>query len=1392
MARFDPYLPRDRRHALAGNVPLPEKTEGAVLFADIAGFTPLTASLARDLGAQRGAEELNRLLTEVYTVLISCTHAFRGSVIHFGGDSITCWFDDWPVAGAPDLPDGAGRAVAAAFAMQTAMAPFGTIQTLTGSTVSVGLKVAITAGDVRRFLVGQEEVQLIEVLAGRLLDRMAAAEAAARQGEIVVGAEVLGRFGPALVVEAWRGERGGQAGRSDFFAVVRRNAEVPGAWPPAAPWPETALPIAAGSERWVLAVIRRRIRESEDAFLAELRRTTSVFLSFGGLDYDQDPEAGKKLNDYITWVQTVFSRFEGHLLQVTIGDKGSYLLGVFGAPIAHEDDPLRAVSAARALLVPAERLEFITHTRIGISQGITYVGNYGSPNRLTLGAQGNETNIAARLMQQAAPGQIVVSAQVADATRHAFALESLDAVTLKGVAQPLPVFAVGGRRRRHIGDQLKGRALAPIIGRNAEKQRLMTALDGLRDGQNQTVVVEGDAGIGKSRLVVAYLEEVERAGMRTLVGAGSSIERSTAYFAWRPIVREVLEIEERDGVQAARRRAAARLGGDESLAPLLNAVLPLRLAESELTKQLAGEARANSTRELVVRLLADVCGHEPGFVLVFEDAQWLDSASWALIGLARQRIVPLMTLIVARPGVAAQEYMQLLREPGVQQLELEALTAEETTTLVSHRLGVETLPAAVTTFIQEQAEGHPFFSEEIAYALRDAGLLRIQGGRSYLASNVTNLRDLDFPATVQGVITSRIDRIDADQQLTLKVASVIGRLFPYRTLEYIYPAPESRARLPVHLEKLTELDLILPEMPEPDKAYLFKHSITQEVVYTLMTYSQRQQLHRQAAEWYERRHGDELQAHYGLLAHHWSRADEPKKALHYLDRAGRQALRNFANAEAIRFFTDALALDEASKAALQDSVGGAGRDRAARRAEWELLLGEAYVHWTRYLEGREHLERGLRLLGRPVPGRGVLLRMTGAMVRQLVHRSWPRDLATSDRDEREALLTASRAYARLVEVYYHFGELLASVHATFHSLNLAERAGDSAELAEAYAPIGAFFSFLRRHGVAQAYFERALETAQLVNSLSALAYVLLVKATYDSSRGAWAAADESINQLVSIGQKLGARRRYNDGLQLRAIRQYLSGDFEACLQTAAALLVAAREVDDLRFQGWAYYAQVHAYYRLGELETALARLADLEALYASGAGLTDEQLDFNMNGIAGRLQMRRGDVNRALAAAEKAFQLSQGSLQTSYYTLSGYSGGASVFLAHWEAAPGDRERRKKADQSLRALRRFAATFAVGRPSALVYQGDFQRIDGNVAGALRHWQAALTAATELEMPFQAGRAHLRLGRHASAPEGEARRHLLAARELFERVGARRELAMVDEYLADQTGRYDEQS
>ncbi|HUF37315.1 MAG TPA: AAA family ATPase [Anaerolineales bacterium] len=1346
MDPFNPYLSIDRRFALASGRDLPARARGGVLFADIRGFTTVTELLAGELGPSRGADELAAWLERLYDAIIAPVDRYAGSVISLSGDAILCWFDDRPPVIPEGLQSGARRATACALEIREKVGALSAFRTPSGQEVRLGIKITVTAGDARRLLVGDPAIQVFDTLAGQLLARSAGVDHLLKESEVAVGAEVIGHFGDEIRTAEWRIGDGGE----HYRIVSGLNREIP-----ETPWPEAPVVPEEVARPFILRPVYERIRTGQQGFLADLRPATAMFISFTGIDYDLDEAAGQKLDSLVRWVQSVLIRYEAYPLQITIGDKGSYLYAVFGAPASHEDDSLRAARAACDLQSPPAQLDFMRDIRIGISNGIVYAGAYGSRLRRSFGVQGSEVNISARLMSMADSGQILITRNVADGLRGRFDTEPLGKYALKGVSKSIPVFELKGYRGytpRSSGDR------SDLVGRERELAALRSLVDDTVAGQTRTVVLEGDPGIGKSILLETWAAELRSSGVEVYEGSGSAIEVSTAYFVWQPVFRRLLGIREHMSLAEAQEVVLQRLArsGAEALAPLLNRVLTLNFPETEAIRQMDNEGRGLSTVQLLIGLLETALGDRPA-VIALDDCQYLDSASWVLILRTRVEFDRMMLVLSGRPFESEQrppEFRQLLDRPETHLIVLGSLDREHTAALIRNRLDVEEAPSRLVDMIMGAAEGHPFFSEEIVYALRDTGILRIADGRCVLEEGITNLADLNFPLTVQGVVTSRIDRLDGDRQLTLKTASVIGRVFAVQTLRDIHPAERGTPELvPDQLEALNRLNLVLPEELEPSLRYIFKHSITHGVVYQMMTLAQRQTLHRRAAEWYESRFADNLAPHYPLLAYHWARTDDGEKAIDTLEAAGEEAFRNFANAEAVRFFREALDRDTA--AGFPNPVG--------RRARWELLCGEAFVHWTRYRDARAHIERGLELLEVRVPRTpaGQVFSILKGLSRQTLHRFFPTVFLASKEIDRDRLLAASRASQRLVEVYYHSGELLGATYLTFQALNLAELAEESAELVEAYAGAAPFFYFIGMKGLSEAHFRRARRAHEAVNVLRAYAFYLVVWAGVRIGEGDWDQARSASLELIAAGEQLGSVRRENDGRQHQMLLELIKGSFHAGSSAAAELLPAARRIQDARFEGYALFGQAYCAFFHGDLDFCLAVLDQLARLYIDEGAFTDEQLALNMYGLRSLFDARRGEVEAAMKNAAEAEKLMAGAFQASWFTLPGYLTTAEAYFHLWEAGEGGADLPGRVRPVVAALGRYARTFPIGKPAHALYSGLMQYLSGKPLRARKTWLGALEKWEDL-MPYEAGRLHLELARRELGLDPAARsRHRRAA-------------------------------
>ncbi|GAB4579315.1 MAG: adenylate/guanylate cyclase domain-containing protein [Anaerolineales bacterium] len=895
------YLPQDRLRALARGEPLPNRTTGAALFADISGFTPLTEKLTQTLGPRRGIEELTCQINLVYESLISEVERFGGSVIGFAGDAITCWFDenleirDWSfeIHEAPISNLQSRLAVSSAFALQTSMHQF----------PGLGLKVAVTSGPARRFVVGNPEIQYWDTLAGATIARLATAEHLANRGDIVVDEATYHAMADQVQVGTWLTEE------LERFAVLASLTSP--VLPPSAPT-LAREPLADELCPWINPAVFTREQAGQGVFLTELRPATALFLRFTGLDFETD-EAEAHLDTFLRQMQAVIQRYDGTLIQLTIGDKGSYLYAAFGAPIAHEDDSRRAVKAAVELRTVAQEMSFLEPVQIGLTRGTMRTGAYGSASRRTYGVLGDEVNLAARLMTLATPGQILVSQRVHEATATTFIFETLPAVRVKGKTKPLSVFAVLREQIAHAVRLQEPTYTLPMVGRAVELQTITDQLERVLAGQGQLIGIVAEAGMGKSRLVAEVIRLAREKGFVGYGGACQSDGVNTPYLVWKAVWSAFFEVDPSRSLPAQIQHIERIL---ENLAPtrlqalpLLGVLLNLDIAENAFTQNLEPKYRQSALRALLEDCLRAAAQAEPRFI-VLEDLHWIDALSLTLLeelaqGLSNSRVG---FVLASRPLQMDQTAARFQALANFTKIELPELTAAEAAQALNAKLAQlypargEELPSAWAEQLTARAQGNPFYLEELLNYLHDQGLDPF---------NPANLAQIELPDSLHTLILSRIDQLTEREKTTLRVASIIGRLFRAAWLTGYYPDLGELPRVKTALEQLAELDITPLDTPEPELAYLFKHIITHEVTYESLPFATRARLHEQLAHYLEHEieggatHESPLLE---VLAFHYGHSDNMDKQREYFRKAGEAAQKNFANEAALEYYDRLLPL----------------------------------------------------------------------------------------------------------------------------------------------------------------------------------------------------------------------------------------------------------------------------------------------------------------------------------------------------------------------------------------------------------------------------------------------------------------------------------------------------
>ncbi len=644
------------------------------------------------------------------------------------------------------------------------------------------MRVSIGVGDLTRMMVGGLADRWLFLAGGTPIVQATRADQLAGPGEVILSPEATALFGAGCDGRVLEGGALRLAGihsptRVEVSPAVQRVPDSPRRL-------RTLVP----------DVITARVDSGLGEWVGEFRRVTMVFCGLGALD-QTGPETLAVIHGAVAALQSEVARFEGSVYQLLTDDKGTTLVAAFGLPMrSHEDDAARGALAAVAMHGSLRRLGL--SPSLGVSTGPLYCGVYGTPRRRQYTVAGQSVNIAARLMQQAG-GSILCDGATEEGARRYRDLQftRLRPIRVKGREEPLGVYRPSVETNRVPAGRVPESDVRPI-GRDKECEFLDAALEALQTRRSgRLVLLQGEPGIGKSRLIEYVRGRARRHGTRVLVCNGNEIEKATAYHAWSLAFRELAGSDP----EAVTHRLG--LGPEHGpIVPLLAPLLNMDLGESELAHEMTEEVRAANIRKLLLEALGRLGDRGPLIVTV-EDAHWLDSPSLALLLAAARSLSNVLFAVTSRSlDDPSPDFVALADLAGSDLRRLEPLGRDAVGRMLAERFDVRSVPDSLLTLVWERAAGNPFFSEELGFALRDYGLVVLTANGCEVADPTRELAPAfaealatrGLPPTVQGVVTSRIDRLGQTEQFALKVASVIGRAFPVAMLREVYPVADGR------------------------------------------------------------------------------------------------------------------------------------------------------------------------------------------------------------------------------------------------------------------------------------------------------------------------------------------------------------------------------------------------------------------------------------------------------------------------------------------------------------------------------------------------------------------------------------------------------------------------
>ncbi len=1025
---------------------------------------------------------------------------------------------------------------------------------------------------------------------------------------------------------------------------------------------------------------------------ADQRRDVTILIAdlsnYTATIHDLDPEDAYSLvADYLTILGQTVLEYGGTVHKYT----GDGVIALFGAPEAHEDDPERALRAALAMQEGVARYRprlsngsvGILRMRIGVHMGTVILGALGPDGAQEYTVVGEAVNLAARLEQSAEPGTILVSAPVYQRTWPLFNFEPQPPLIVKGLPEAVEAYRLIGPRLRPGRVRGVPGLYAPIIGRDQQVEQLQAILAALvRDKRGQVVLISGEAGVGKTRLVSELralalgdkpassahfsLEGRERPAptpgeILWLEGRCTDIRRTQAYTPFAQALSAALGLSAADSeeerlakIEAALERSGGAAG--RALVPYFTFLLsagPGGAALPETISHLGPLAIQQQTFIAVRQFLQWEATRGP-VVLLLDDLHWTDELSHKLLIslLDLSERLPILFLCLSREEDESGHFPLIrraaqMRVPEhVTAIRLEPLSDEDCGRLIDHLLSNPALPMSLRQGIISRARGNPFFIEEILRMLIDRGQL-IQSGRAdgswVLAPGASETVD-GVPGTISALILTRFDRLAQPLQATLQAAAVLGSPFTYAELHAIGRLPETELRR--HLNELVAREfLVTAQTVSDEETYAFKHPLTQEAIYSTLLRRQRRELHRAAGEALERLYTGRLEAQAENLARHFEECEQPEKAGPYLLLAAERAATRYANEQAIAYF-------ERARKALE--AAGDGRwavdkvrlptDPARLAQRIATGLGGVYKFVGRLSDALREFYEALRLARATPDGQAdvadLMVRIAATHERlgkfQEAIAWYQRAQEAASAGPHTTRPIRAQIACGIGEAYFDLGQYDLARRYIRHSLGLVAGTSHYAEQAMAYNFLGGICFQTGDRAGALRYTRRALALreamgymADVASSSSNLGILLWLQ-------GQRSEALRLLERAIRLAEDIGDVDRLRGALTNLGLCYFRLGQLDRAYDYLQRVLALARRMNDVLGITIIQLNLTQVYLERGDLAQAEASLS--EALHLA-EGLSSQAQLAEAYELRARLYLARNDTDRALAEGRHALEM---------------------------------------------------------------------------------------------------------------------------------------------------------
>jgi len=917
----------------------------------------------------------------------------------------------------------------------------------------------------------------------------------------------------------------------------------------------------ASIQRYLPKGLTEKILAQRGKIEGERKQVTVIFCDMEGftaLSERLGPEEAYSIMDqvYEILIHKVHD-FEGTVNEMT----GDGIMALFGAPIALEDAPQRAIRSAMAIhremvrfyeRIKQERKGMLPlKMRIGIHTGPVVVGTLGNDLRVEFKAVGDTVNLASRMQELAEPGSTYVTGETFKLTEGLFRFEALGEKEVKGRKEPVNVYrAIAPSTRRTRFDVSAERGLTPFVGRERELELLLDGLERSRAGRGQAFSIMAEAGVGKSRLLYEFRKAVANEDVTFLEGRCLSYSRGEAYHLHRDTLKANFDIREGDRDSEIRekvKRGLKKLGADEaSTLPFLLELFSVK--DSGIDKMpITPEERKHRIIEALKGIVLKGSEIRP-LILAYEDLHWIDKSSEDHLKHLLESIPGARVLLIFtyRP-----EFVHVWGAKSYHsQVTLNRLSNRESLIMVSHLLGTEELDKDLEEFILEKTEGVPFFIEELIKSLKDLKIIEREDNRYRITKDI---KEVTIPATVQDVIMARVDSLPEGSKSLLQTMSVIGREFSYDLIKRITGLTEQEQELLSQLSVLKDSELLFERGIYPQSTYIFKHALTQDVVYNSLLLKRRKGIHEEIGKAIEALYPERLEEHCELLAYHFGCSATTNKAVEYLDLANQKAAKLNANEEAKAYFYKAMEL--------LDTLPETEENRQRRisllvnQAEVFMLLfkfEEYYDLLTRY----ESMAKGL---GNP--------ELVGAL------------------------------YARMGHCEYSFGHFDKAIQRLTKAAELSETAGNAEEAGYAYTWLKWSHLFRGDYDRVHALKEDLLRTMEQCFNLLWYVRGLCAASRACICLGSWDEAVEEAQKAVKVAEEFSDHSLIAFATWTLSMTYTWKGDLGRAVEHGELAVQKAPTPAD---KGWAQRGLALAWCRAGEPKRGIEVLTAALTTFRAG------------------------------------------------------------------------------------------------------------------------------------------------------------------------------------------------